>query len=97
MPSDQAAESAPDPGAFTRILRSVEDSIVHLSDAEKLELIGRIAQSVSITKPDDPERIRRQYENRIRLIEQMEALPSVSNDDGFSNRDHDKVLYSTPS
>ncbi len=96
MQADQPPGATPDPGAFNRVMRAIEDSIGHLSDGEKLQLIGRIARSVPSPIPDDPERTRWQYENMIRLMEEMEALPSAPNVDEFSNRDHDRVLYGSP-
>ncbi len=93
MSNDQAAGMTPDQGTFSQILRVVENSINDLSDAEKLELIGRIARSIPTDTAAEAERVRIQREDLDQFIARMETLPSVPSDDGFSNRDHDKILY----
>jgi hypothetical protein len=64
-----------------------------LSDWDKRELADRLLREAASTPPD-PDRAERQYEARMRLLEKIEALPSAPPpDDGFSNRDHDRVIY----
>jgi hypothetical protein len=83
-------------------LAAVEASIVGFTTAEKLELIERIARSirsgtVPLVGPTDPaERAEWQYRNRMETLAAIVALAEGSNDDGFSNRDHDKILYGSP-
>ncbi len=80
----------------------VESSIAGLTTAEKLELIERIARSIrSGTAPqvgptDPAERAEWQYQNRMKLLDEIRSFPTVPNEDGFSNRDHDKILYGSP-
>ena len=70
---------------------TIDRTLQRLTPAEKLELIERVVQSLkSATMPFSPER--QQNEAR-KLIAKMEALPPEGPDDGFSGRDHDKVLY----
>ena len=47
---------------------------------------------------DDPEeQARVQRENLDRMIRRLEELPAIPHDDGLTNRDHDKILYGSPS
>lgn len=45
---------------------------------------------------DDADVIRRQQEALEELHEKLDALPPEGPQDGFSGRDHDKVLYGVP-
>ena len=79
-------------------LSAVEASLVGFTNAEKLELIERIARSIRSPTPqsgptDPKERAEWQYRNRIETHAAIVALAETTNEDGFSNRDHDKVIY----
>jgi predicted DNA-binding antitoxin AbrB/MazE fold protein len=43
-----------------------------------------------------PEQLARQQATIARFLDKMEALPDEGPDDGFSGRDHDKILYGGP-
>jgi predicted DNA-binding antitoxin AbrB/MazE fold protein len=43
-----------------------------------------------------PDQLERQQKAIAQLIAEVEALPSEGPDDGFSGRDHDKILYGAP-
>ncbi len=43
-----------------------------------------------------PEELARQQTAIARFLERMEAIPEEGPDDGFSGRDHDKILYAAP-
>jgi predicted DNA-binding antitoxin AbrB/MazE fold protein len=43
-----------------------------------------------------PEQLARQQKAIEELIAEIEALPPEGPDDGFSGRDHDKILYGAP-
>lgn len=43
-----------------------------------------------------PEELVRQQAAIAKFLAKMEALPNEGPDDGFSGRDHDKILYGTP-
>ena len=100
MGVDEASANNSDSSVSPGRLREVEESIAALTDAQKLELIARIAGSIRV-EPEDPrvtaERAERQRLNRDRLRARLTTLPAVEHDDGFSNREHDEILYGTPS
>jgi hypothetical protein len=91
------------PGAMGDRLGAIEASLAGLTNAEKLELIARIARSIRSGPQSQPgtagpiERAERQYGNRMRLIAEIAALPETPRDDGLTNRDHDKILYGSSS
>ena len=43
-----------------------------------------------------PEELARQQAAIAKFLAEMEALPDEGPDDGFSGRDHDKILYGAP-
>jgi predicted DNA-binding antitoxin AbrB/MazE fold protein len=49
--------------------------------------------AASIAAELSPEDLSRQQVAIVAFLERMEALPDESPDDGFSGRDHDKILY----
>jgi hypothetical protein len=83
-------------------IKPIETSFVHLSDFEKRDLIERVARlthskTLALTgSSDEADRAERQYRRRMELLRQVESMPQVPNPDGFSGRDHDKVLYGSP-
>lgn len=71
------------------------DTMAHtleqLSPAEKLALIERLARSLRGTPQEEP--LEQQDETLRRLRRELAALPVANPADGFSNRDHDRLLY----
>jgi predicted DNA-binding antitoxin AbrB/MazE fold protein len=43
-----------------------------------------------------PEELARQRAAIVKFLERMESLPDEGPNDGFSGRDHDKILYGAP-
>jgi hypothetical protein len=74
------------------------DSVDRLGLAQKLELIERVARSLraEATKIEPPSPAQRRA-NLMRLLSELDKLPAGSPADGFSNRDHDQVLYGNQS
>ena len=65
-----------------------------LATQEKLELIARLAhdlQGVAPAMPNNPQQAALQ-----RLRCELATLPVRNPTDGFSNRQHDDLLYGTP-
>ncbi|MCY3021092.1 MAG: hypothetical protein NTW87_18920 [Planctomycetota bacterium] len=71
--------------------RAIEGALPHLSQTEKLTLLKRVARSMSARKQAPS--AARQREALRELRRELAALPVHNPEDGFSNRDHDKVLY----
>ena len=78
-------------------LSAFELALACFTTAEKLELIERIARSIRSTAPPaietEEEHRERQRRTRIETHAAIVALAEGTNDEGFSSRDHDKVLY----
>jgi hypothetical protein len=74
-----------------RDLDTIEDTLERLTPAEKLMLIERLARSLrdtpSVASPEQ------QHEALRRLRQELAALPVINHTDGFSNRQHDQLLY----
>lgn len=66
-------------------------TLEQLSPAEKLALIERLARSLRVTPQEGP--LDQQHETLRRLRRELAALPVTNPADGFSNRDHDRLLY----
>jgi hypothetical protein len=65
--------------------------IAKMSTKERLELIEELAHSLRKRREaPEGEELR---ENVRKLMEKIEALPIGNPDDGFSSKDHDKVIY----
>ncbi len=76
---------------MTAEMQSILQSLEHLTSADKLLIIEEVARSLrGQAAPFDPAK---QSAALARLLDDMEALPVESPADGFSNRDHDRVLY----
>ena len=68
----------------------LREAITHLTHAEKLRLIEEVTRSLDTgDTADDRERLAR----LVRRCNEIAALPVHNPDDGFSSRDHDRVLY----
>ena len=73
----------------------LQQTVDHLTTAEKLQLIEQTARSlrtpaVSPKSGDRPAALDR-------LRHELATLPGCNRDNGFSNRDHDDELYGGPS
>lgn len=69
----------------------IEQAIKGLDRRDKLHLIQVLADALQRDQPAPPPGERRiQLDD---LLEGLDAIPSESKDDGFSNRDHDTLLY----
>ncbi|MGH7202125.1 MAG: hypothetical protein ACREJB_16085 [Planctomycetaceae bacterium] len=79
-------------------LQTIERKIEQLTAGEKLRLIARLAQSLQPeATPLESDRENAAIARRQRALQQlrkdMAKLPVESPVDGFSNRDHDQLLY----
>jgi hypothetical protein len=78
-------------------ITEIEDAVRRLPKAERVRLIEVIARSLRDPELEQaPEPGPERTPNRAaleRLLDEMDNLPSRSPADGFSNRDHDRVLY----
>ncbi len=66
-----------------------------LAEARDLE---RIVMGIRATRSIDDgvsveDRAIRQRQNLLRAIEELSALPSIVQEEGLSNRDHDRIIY----
>ncbi len=69
----------------------LQKAIHELSPAERLHLIEEVAKSLhEPAAGTDP---RQRKTNLERLRRELAALPARNPSDGFSNRDHDSLLY----
>ena len=76
---------------MTAEMQSILQSLDHLPAADKLLIIEEVARSLrDRAAPPDPAA---QSAALARLLDDMAALPVEGPADGFSNRDHDRVLY----
>lgn len=69
----------------------LHETLNHLSAAEKLQLIEEVARSLRAPATGAKAGHRRAALERLRR--ELTALPVLNPADGFSNRDHDDVLY----
>jgi hypothetical protein len=70
---------------------ALEGAIGKLTPGEKLELVERVVRS--LRTDDRATSAAPQHEALRALRQKLAALPIHNPDDGFSNRDHDSVLY----
>jgi len=70
---------------------TMAQTLEQLSPAEKLVLIERLARSLRVTHQEGLRD--QQHETLRRLRRELSALPVANPADGFSNRDHDRLLY----
>lgn len=69
----------------------LQKAIHELSPGERLHLIEEVARS--LREPPAATDPRQHKANLDRLRRELAALPTRNPADGFSNRDHDRVLY----
>jgi hypothetical protein len=74
---------------FDTIVQTLE----RLTSGEKLALIEQIARSLQASSALELDVAQRQREALTRLRAKVKARPIQNPDDGFSNRDHDRLLY----
>jgi predicted DNA-binding antitoxin AbrB/MazE fold protein len=68
---------------------------VDLAEGTQVEV--QVPQTTqALTTEFSPEQLECQQKAIAELIAMIEALPPEGPDDGFSGRDHDKVLYGAP-
>jgi hypothetical protein len=74
----------------TSLRESLDQALTALSDVQKLELIEKLARSLRIHEAPDVE----QKQNSLSMLRrELASLPTADLADGFSNRDHDRLLY----
>jgi hypothetical protein len=73
---------------------AIDQLIGEMTEAEKRELVARLTRS----RPQisEEEEVRAQRKALDELEAEMDKLPDLTPDDGFTSADHDKVLYSRP-
>ncbi len=69
---------------------------VELAEGTRVEV--QLSQPCADAKIDElsPQDLAKQQEAIKAFLARMEALPDEGPDDGFSGRDHDKILYGAP-
>ena len=72
-------------------LHTLEQTIEHLTPAEKLMLIEHLARSLRDVPTQTT--FAKQHDALRRLRQELAALPVHNPADGFSNRQHDQLLY----
>lgn len=77
-------------------LKTIEQTLEQLTSPEKLALIEYIARSLQ-TRNAQSLSLESKCEALKRLRQQIIALPVAHLENGFSNRQHDELLYRNPS
>ena len=72
-------------------LHALEQTIEHLTPAEKLMLIEHLARSLRDVPTQTT--FAKQHDALRRLRQGLAALPVHNPADGFSNRQHDQLIY----
>ena len=75
---------------------TIVQTLARLTSAEKLALIEHLVRSLRAPAAEDQGAPAQQCEALQRLRRTMKALPIHNPADGFSNRDHDRLLYGAP-
>jgi len=70
--------------------KTLQELLDRLSPDERLMLIERLARSMHSDQTNPAEM---QLAALKRLRDELAALPVTNPDDGFSNREHDRLLY----
>ena len=73
-------------------LEAIVQTLDRLTTGEKLALIERLARSLREPMARDQASPAQQREALQRLRRTLKALPIHNPTDGFSNRDHDRIL-----
>jgi hypothetical protein len=78
-------------------ITEIENTLRRLSATDRVRLIEVIARSLREPEPEpEPDPAPAHSPNKAALeqvLDELANLPSQSPADGFSNRDHDRVLY----
>jgi predicted DNA-binding antitoxin AbrB/MazE fold protein len=70
---------------------------VSLAEGTQVQLQVQSPDTVAVPKGElTPEQLARQQKAIAELLAEIEALPPEGPNDGFSGRDHDKILYGAP-
>ena len=72
----------------------IEQLLGQMNDAEKRELMSRVASSLSPQRPDEELRVQREALDNLRS--DFAKLPVSNPKDGFCSSDHDRILYGRP-
>ena len=72
---------------------TIIQTLHRLTPGEKLALIERLAHSLQASRAVDQVSAVQQREALRRLRHAIATLPIYNPEDGFSNRDHDRLLY----
>jgi hypothetical protein len=72
----------------------IDQMLAQMNETEKRELLARVASSLvpSVTEAELDAQRRALDE----LETEMERLPVMNPDDGFTSADHDRILYGKP-
>jgi len=74
-------------------LTEIEEAVRRLPARDRAHLIEVIARSLRDPEPEPGPALSPNKAALEHLLDEMANLPSQSPADGFSNRDHDRVLY----
>lgn len=69
---------------------------VELAEGTQVEVQVPTVPPIKSAEELSPEELSRQQAAIEQFLAEMEALPPEGSDDGFSGRDHDKILYGKP-
>lgn len=69
---------------------------VNLADGTRVDVQVTTSPCGERAAELSPEQLAQQQKAIVQFLSDMEALPLEGPDDGFSGRDHDKVLYGKP-
>jgi hypothetical protein len=75
---------------------SLAQTLEQLTSHEKLAIIERLARSLQEPATEDRVIAEQQRKALQGLQHTLSSLPIHNPDDGFSNRDHDRLLYGGP-
>jgi hypothetical protein len=73
---------------------TINQMLGHMSDAEKKELLARVADSITPAAPADA--LSAQCQALDAWQAQMAQMPASNPDDDLSSADHDRILYGRP-
>ncbi len=77
--------------------QNIEKALLGFTVEDKLELVTRLVQAIRTDVSAAPERTRSQRQALDTLLKKLDAMPTTPVADGFSNRDHDQLLYGSSS
>ena len=71
-------------------LQDLEQAVSQLTRDEQLRLFEHLSQAIHLETPSAPDK-KRMALHELRM--ELATLPVVNPADGFSNRDHDRLIY----